>query len=493
MFHNLHYFSAAQTRRAAADASINKPGDSEDQAEFDIREIQVKLPKLCAETLRKCKSSLVEEAVVETPAKESTGSEKFSKLKKVKSRNGRKSVTVDSEEADENKGCGNSKRYEKTTKSTENDTENADEFSDCESGEEYNFVNDIPEDGEEDTSSKVIARTKSVGSFDTQSSLCGKEDNEKSEKLSEDESDLSDENITNISKTKSSSSEVLDAYQSEVVSIHDSSSEEDEENGDYMTYSDIMTDLTHDEDSSSDSESTSLKVEAGQNIQLSQESLSTDESLHLEENKETWQNVSLLQNISLDALRISPPIQRRTLILQENIKIDGSNNTALSQRINNLVQFFGSTVPKGKFSLNLSLEQKDSQNPPQEESEGNSEAVNGDTDESKSQEDEISSPQLNGKVEDESFSQIENSVTTSADNELGRKRRLNRSLSEILADNKKTKRLKVQSEPLDANYLKNCQIITPSSSIGEDMWKVSPISNLKPSTSSSTRVNFEMT
>jgi len=105
--------------------------------------------------LRKCKSSLVEEAVVETPAKESTGREKFSKLKKVKSRNRRKSVIVDSEEADENKGCGNSKRYEKTTKSTENDTENADEFSDCESGEEYNFVNDIPEDGEEDTSSKL--------------------------------------------------------------------------------------------------------------------------------------------------------------------------------------------------------------------------------------------------------------------------------------------------------------------------------------------------
>lgn len=422
---------------------------------------------------------------MESVAKENTGSEKLSKLEKVKSRNGRKSVIVDSEDVHENKGCGTSKRYEKTTKTTQNID------IDCESGEEYeNIVNDIPEDREEITSSKVIDRTKSVESFDTQSFFCGKENNEKSEKLSDDESDFSDENIKDISKTESSSSEALDAYESEVVSIGDSSieDEEDEENGDYMSYSDVMIDLTHNEDSSSDYESTSLKEEAGQNIQLSQESLFTDESLQLEENQETWQNVSLLQNMSLDALAISPPIQRRTLILQENIKIDGSNNTALSQRINNFVQFFGSTVPKGKFSLKLSLEQKDSQNPPQEENEGNSEAVNSDTEESKSQEDEISSPQLNGKVEDESVSQIGNSVSTFADDELERKRCLNRSLSEILTENKKTKRLKVQIEPLDANYLKNRQIITPSSSIGEDMWKVSPISSLKPSTSSSTRV-----
>jgi len=47
-----------------------------------------------------------------------------------------------------------------------------------------------------------------------------------------------------------------------------------------MTYSDIMTDLTHDEDSFSDSESTSLKVEAGQNIQLSQESLRLSQQMN---------------------------------------------------------------------------------------------------------------------------------------------------------------------------------------------------------------------
>lgn len=481
----LYVFSETQTPTAAGNTSektlsnsvrthINKHGDSEDQTVFELRSCTVKLHRLSARTLSKHKSLLVEDAVAVTVTKESGSQLQFEE----------NSMIVDLEE-NTNQKCVINERYEMKTKTISqqkdynSNSENLDKFS--ESGEEFkDFVNGIAENEEEDT--QMLDKTETIGSIDTQSSICQEEDDYyqddsficDNDQLTE-EYHLSDEKDLSKEESKLINPESLYTHSSEIVNITDSSSEDEDDNKDNVFViassdtdinphlqnttndSHILIDLT-DEDSSSFSGNTSFKVEARKNMQLSEESLFTENSLELEKNEETSQNVSF--------------IHRKSLILQENIKIDDFKDSGLSQRIDNFINVFGSTIKMGKVSLNLSLEQKTT-----EESEENAEAVNSNL--SKFKTDELSSRPLSGKIEDESVSK--NGCST-FDEANGRNRSLKASLSEIITENQKSKRLKFLIQPGDHLNSSVC------SSIREDMWNVTPVFNLKASTASATRL-----
>lgn len=430
-------------------------------------------------------------------------------------------------------------KYESLEESSESEEE------DSKSQEDYNeFIDGMAEEGEEDTpsedSNQIIDEGESIGSSDSDQNLFEDDsydpddsficDEEPAELLSGDEYDLDIEKKTKkgsriidpetldvnngiVTVPKKNTSPKAKPKRCRIITIENSSSEDEQENKEVTVLSDanvsrgLQNEKTSDsvividdsEDPVSVTKNTSLKTEIKQNVSLVEEPPTTRKSLKPEESKETWQNVSLLQNISLNALTASAQKHNRktSLTLQENIQVDNLRDPVVSQRINSLVQSFCSTIKKGEISLNLSLEYEDSQEPSPKESEEKTEAVHilsdvtlvteetaqevknptvsvvSDTLEDESnimnteENNEVEVDNVNLEVEDEVFETetVPNAtdINNTSEEEVRTKRkklkrRLSKSLSEIETETKKSKRRKKnrkhRGDSSDVNDLK---------------------------------------
>ncbi|KAF7278562.1 hypothetical protein GWI33_008184 [Rhynchophorus ferrugineus] len=253
------------------------------------------------------------------------------------------------------------------------------------------FIDDMAEEGEEDTpsedSNQIIIEGESIGPTDSEEQETDDEysdlsficDDETDELLSGEEYDLGNEKKP---KKKSRIINSDDLPDDEIIKIQKNKKEKPQKKSRIFKYS-----LSSDDDELEDFRSKVLKDEtnidecAENNGAIEVEDLSQIQELQQSDNKK---HVDVKQTgesdnkkdseTSINEPSTQAPLVKRdrqkgrrksSLSIQENIVISGSGDPNISKRIHSLVDSFCSSVSKGEIALNISLEFEDnSKSPP---------------------------------------------------------------------------------------------------------------------------------
>ncbi|XP_030766756.1 microtubule-associated protein futsch-like [Sitophilus oryzae] len=276
----------------------------------------------------------------------------------------------------------------------------ADSSSDEEKVEVNDFIDDMAEEGEEDTpsedSNQIIDEGESVGfsesderssedEYEHDSFIC--DDEEGNELLPGNEYDLDEPNQVKKSRIISPSNLPDD----EIIQIHGkkkepvkrksriirvSSSSSDEGNAEVFETKNVpnkrIEQLKKTESVRSTSSGSSViildssvnessKTVTTEDSQLVSDSADEKQPIGEEVEQQTPAKKSTETPVKADKSLQSRP-RKSSLTIQENIIVDGSVDLRISRRINSLVDSFCSSVSKGEIAVNISLEYEDTKN-----------------------------------------------------------------------------------------------------------------------------------